>query len=35
LIVVDLVNARRRQLDRYMGKENAGRFLALHGVEAV
>jgi putative hemolysin len=30
LIVVDLVNAKRRQLDRYMGKENAERFLALH-----
>ncbi len=35
LIVVDLANAKRRQLDRYMGKENAGKFLALHGVEDV
>jgi putative hemolysin len=31
LIVVDLANAKRRQLDRYMGNENAGKFLALHG----
>jgi len=31
LIVVDLTQAKRRQLDRYMGKENAGNFLALHG----
>jgi len=35
LILVDLANAKRRQLDRYMGKENAGKFLALHGVEGV
>lgn len=34
LIVVDLVNAKRRQLDRYMGKENAATFLALHRAEA-
>jgi hypothetical protein len=33
--VVDLANAKRRQLDRYMGKENAGKLLALHGVEDV
>ena len=32
LIVVDLAKAKRRQLDRYMGKENAARFLTLHGV---
>ena len=31
LIVVDLARAKRRQLERYMGKESAGKFLALHG----
>jgi putative hemolysin len=31
LMVVDLSHAKRRQLDRYMGKENAARFLAFHG----
>ncbi len=30
LIIVDLANAERRQLDRYMGKANAERFVALH-----
>lgn len=34
LMLVDLANAARRQLDRYMGKENAGRFLALHSAVA-
>lgn len=34
LIVVDLTNAKRRQLDRYMGVENARRFLKLHGAGA-
>ncbi len=34
LIVVDLAKAKRRQLDRYMGKENAARFLHRHGVTA-
>ncbi len=29
LVVVDLAAAKRRQLDRYMGRENAERFLAL------
>ena len=33
LIVVDLANAKRRQLDRYMGKENAERFLARHSAQ--
>lgn len=31
LILVDLARAKRTQLDRYMGKENAANFLALHG----
>jgi putative hemolysin len=34
LIVVDLANTKRRQLDRYMGKENAGKFLAMHGARS-
>jgi len=34
LIVVDLANAGRRQLERYMGKDNAARFRALHHADA-
>ncbi|HVV46258.1 MAG TPA: GNAT family N-acyltransferase [Bryobacteraceae bacterium] len=30
LIFVDLTRAKRTQLDRYMGRENAAKFLALH-----
>ncbi len=32
LIVVDLTRAKRAQLDRYMGKENAAKYLARHTV---
>jgi putative hemolysin len=34
LIVVDLTDASRRSLNRYMGAENAARFLALHGADS-
>jgi hypothetical protein len=34
LIVVDLARAERKQLERYMGKEGMGAFLAHHALEA-
>jgi hypothetical protein len=34
LIVVDLLKPTQRQLERYMGKQNAAGFLRFHGAPA-